>query len=233
MTYFLPVSVGTFTKGLGFSDLAPKLAALAVFIPALTHSEPAAAAQAGTLGEGHCNASTRKHLLARHQGIAQLPQRFRAAGAGHLCVLARHHRAGAKQFAGSAQCVDRYCRRGPFGTVASHRARLLAALFPDAAADRRARHRPVDEQRTVYLRDRHPAEFPAGCSRQAPPRDPARCRRDRDGAGGPRSRLRAADHHDRDRRFSHPRGGQPRWRRSISSCASPSTRMSRQHGSPA
>jgi ribosome-dependent ATPase len=36
MTYFLPVSVGTFTKGLGFFDLAPKLAALAVFIPALT-----------------------------------------------------------------------------------------------------------------------------------------------------------------------------------------------------
>jgi ribosome-dependent ATPase len=36
MTYFLPVSVGTFTKGLGFSDLAPKLAALALFIPALT-----------------------------------------------------------------------------------------------------------------------------------------------------------------------------------------------------
>jgi ribosome-dependent ATPase len=36
MTYFLPVSVGTFTKGLGFSDLVPKLAALAVFIPALT-----------------------------------------------------------------------------------------------------------------------------------------------------------------------------------------------------
>ena len=36
MTYFLPVSVGTFTKGLGFSDLAANLAALAVFIPALT-----------------------------------------------------------------------------------------------------------------------------------------------------------------------------------------------------
>ena len=36
MTYFLPISVGTFTKGLGFSDLAPKLGALAVFIPALT-----------------------------------------------------------------------------------------------------------------------------------------------------------------------------------------------------
>jgi len=36
MTYFLPISVGTFTKGLGFSDLAPNLAALVVFIPALT-----------------------------------------------------------------------------------------------------------------------------------------------------------------------------------------------------
>jgi ribosome-dependent ATPase len=35
MTYFLPVSVGAFTKGLGFSDLATKMAALAVFVPAL------------------------------------------------------------------------------------------------------------------------------------------------------------------------------------------------------
>jgi ribosome-dependent ATPase len=36
MTYFLPVSIGTFTKGLGFSDLANQLAALTVFVPALT-----------------------------------------------------------------------------------------------------------------------------------------------------------------------------------------------------
>jgi ribosome-dependent ATPase len=36
MTYYLPVSVGTFTKGLGFSDLRTNLAALAVFVPALT-----------------------------------------------------------------------------------------------------------------------------------------------------------------------------------------------------
>jgi ribosome-dependent ATPase len=36
MTYFLPISVGTFTKGLGFHDLAPDFAGLAVFIPALT-----------------------------------------------------------------------------------------------------------------------------------------------------------------------------------------------------
>ena len=36
MTYFLPVSIGIFTKGLGFSDLANQLAALMLFIPALT-----------------------------------------------------------------------------------------------------------------------------------------------------------------------------------------------------
>jgi ribosome-dependent ATPase len=36
MTYYLPVSVGTFTKGLGLSDLGTNLAALALFIPVLT-----------------------------------------------------------------------------------------------------------------------------------------------------------------------------------------------------
>jgi ribosome-dependent ATPase len=36
MSYFLPVSVGTFTKGLGFADLASDVGALILFIPALT-----------------------------------------------------------------------------------------------------------------------------------------------------------------------------------------------------
>lgn len=36
MTYYLPVSVGTFTKGLGFADLETNLVALTLFIPALT-----------------------------------------------------------------------------------------------------------------------------------------------------------------------------------------------------
>jgi ribosome-dependent ATPase len=36
MTYFVPISVGTFTKGLGFSDLGADLGLLAVFIPILT-----------------------------------------------------------------------------------------------------------------------------------------------------------------------------------------------------
>jgi len=32
----VPISVGTFTKGLGFGDLAANLASLAVFVPVLT-----------------------------------------------------------------------------------------------------------------------------------------------------------------------------------------------------
>ena len=36
MTYFLPISVGAFTKSLGFSALAGEMASLALFIPALT-----------------------------------------------------------------------------------------------------------------------------------------------------------------------------------------------------
>ena len=36
MTYFVPISVGTFTKGLGFSDLGTDLAALSLFVPILT-----------------------------------------------------------------------------------------------------------------------------------------------------------------------------------------------------
>ena len=36
MTYFVPISVGTFTKGLGFADLGGHLLLLALFIPALT-----------------------------------------------------------------------------------------------------------------------------------------------------------------------------------------------------
>jgi ribosome-dependent ATPase len=36
MTYFVPISVGTFTKGLSFGDLWPDLLALAIFIPVLT-----------------------------------------------------------------------------------------------------------------------------------------------------------------------------------------------------
>ena len=36
MTYFLRISVGTFTKALGLAELAPNLLALAIFIPVLT-----------------------------------------------------------------------------------------------------------------------------------------------------------------------------------------------------
>jgi ribosome-dependent ATPase len=36
MTYFVPISVGAFTKGLGFADLHTDLALFALFVPILT-----------------------------------------------------------------------------------------------------------------------------------------------------------------------------------------------------
>jgi len=36
MTYFLPISVGTFTKGLGFADLWRYIAVLAILVPVIT-----------------------------------------------------------------------------------------------------------------------------------------------------------------------------------------------------
>jgi len=36
MTYYVPISVGTFTKGLGFADLSGDLLALAIFVPVMT-----------------------------------------------------------------------------------------------------------------------------------------------------------------------------------------------------
>jgi len=36
MSYYRPISVGTFTKGLGFADLGSSILTLIVFIPVLT-----------------------------------------------------------------------------------------------------------------------------------------------------------------------------------------------------
>jgi len=36
MSYFRPISVGTFTKGLGFADLGMSILMLMMFIPILT-----------------------------------------------------------------------------------------------------------------------------------------------------------------------------------------------------
>jgi len=36
MSYFVPISVGTYTKGLGFADLSGHLLLLSLFIPDLT-----------------------------------------------------------------------------------------------------------------------------------------------------------------------------------------------------
>jgi hypothetical protein len=57
MSYFLPVNVGTFTKGLGFADLATDVGTLVLFVPALVDAGSAPASQAGALSDRPCAVS--------------------------------------------------------------------------------------------------------------------------------------------------------------------------------
>src|SRR6516165_4833451 len=174
------------------------------FYSGLDAREPSVAAQPGTLGLRRY-ANARQYFLARHKGIAQFHARFRAAGAGRLRVFAGHHRASGEQLARSPQRIDRDRRRGPFGAVVAHRACVSAALFPDAAADRRAGYRA--ERRKIYVRCRHPPEFRPRRARPPTARGPTQRRCHRNGSGGARSRLCSADHHDRGRQLPVAGGG--------------------------
>ena len=66
---------------------------------------------------------------------------------------------------------------------------------------------PLMNKGKIHLRGRYPAELRTGCAGRTPAGDPGRRRRHRDGAGGSRVRLRAADHHHRDSGLSLPFGG--------------------------
>ena len=231
---FLPISVGTFTKGLGFADLGAESGRARAVRPGADAAEPAAAAQAGALGRAPMR-DPRQHLLARHQGTAQLSARLTccwdwSSTAFSLAVIAQAQSSSQEVHNASIAIVDED------HSVLSRRIAhaFLPPYFQTAAADRRARHRAVDECRTIHLRDRHPAEFRARRSRRAAAGDPAQRRCDGDGAGRARGRLCPADHRrPRSTISCRTRGGEPRCRRSISSCASPSTPTSRPRGSPA
>ena len=57
MTYFMPISVGTFTKGLGFADLGRQSRRTGAFHSGTDTDQPFVAAQAGTLGAFRCACS--------------------------------------------------------------------------------------------------------------------------------------------------------------------------------
>jgi hypothetical protein len=72
MTYVLPVSVGTLTKGLRFSDLAAKLGALTVFIPVRRNLR----AQLAFLPWREGSPTQQSHIMPiSYQRAAQDPQR--------------------------------------------------------------------------------------------------------------------------------------------------------------
>ena len=103
-------------------------------------------------------AEPRQHLLAREQGTSQLYPRLRVAWARRLRflagVIAQARSSSQEVHNASVAIVDE-----TFGTVATDRPRFPAAAIPDVENDPRTRHRGSDEHGTLYLRDRHPAEF--------------------------------------------------------------------------
>ena len=66
MTYYLPISVGAFTKGLHFADLGGYVAILSLFFPALVGLSHSCCANRRN------DAEPAQHLLAGDQGVAQL-----------------------------------------------------------------------------------------------------------------------------------------------------------------
>ena len=72
MTYFLPISVGTFTKALGFADLSGNLFSLAIFAVVLIASQSHLSTWPRNLEEVHADGLIRQYFLARNQGTAQL-----------------------------------------------------------------------------------------------------------------------------------------------------------------
>ena len=96
MTYFLRVSVGTFTKSLGFIDLYQNIFAIAIFIPVLTIASVLLLPKQEILRGLH-GSLAQQHFLAWDERAAQLLQRRCIAGSRYLCILACGLCAGTQQ----------------------------------------------------------------------------------------------------------------------------------------
>ena len=207
MTYFLPISVGTFTKGLGFADLGRDLAgARAVHSRSLTLLSLLLLRKQETLGA--CDAQLCQHLLARHQGAAQL---LPATG----CCSASWSIRSRSPIIAQAQSNSQELHNASIGIVDednSELSRRIARAFlpPYFKPPQQIAERDIDQLMntgTIHLHHRHSAEFPARRARRTQPVGADQCRRHRDGAGRHRLRLRAADHHTEIAQFCRtPRG---------------------------
>ena len=189
-------------------------------------AEPSAAAQAGTLGQAAMRTLANIFWLGTKE-LRSFLSDFVLLGLVVYCLFACHYRAGAKQFAGSAQRVDRDRRRGPFGTVA----RGSRTPFCRPISRRRSRSPNATSSRLMNSgRYTFVIDIPPNFERDVLGRRQPAIQLDVDATAmvqaGLGAGLRAADHHDRDRQIFCRARRAARCRRSISSCASPSTRMS-------
>ena len=172
-----------------------------------------------------------QHLPSGHQGTEKHPGRPGDAGSGRLLVQHFGEHGRDRSGDGSDQSLGRHRRRGRLGPVAAHRRGASAADLPAAGADHRFRHRPDDGSGQALVRRRNPAEFRGRRARPAQDRRPNQCRRHRGRPGRQRRKLAPQRHRYRDPTVHlRPRATRTA-RRSISSCAPPSTRTSRRRGS--
>ena len=147
MTYFLPVSVGTFTKGLGFSDLRHEPGRARGLRPGADIAEPSAAAQAGALGGRRAMQNIANIFWLGTKELRSFLRDFVLLGlviyAFSLAIIAQAQSSSQEVHNASVAIVDE--DHSELSRRIAHA--FLPPYFQIAAADRRAGHRPVDEQR--------------------------------------------------------------------------------------
>ena len=172
MTYFLPICVGAFTKGLGFADLSRYLADPVAVRARADPDQPPASAQTGEMMQTLGNIFW--------LGTKELRSFFRDWVLLGL-VIYSFSLAIIAQAQSNAQELHnasiRLCGRGPFRAFGPAGAGLPAALFPDRGPGGAKRHRPPDEHGSLYVHSRHSAQFRARPARRAHAGAPAQCRR--------------------------------------------------------
>ena len=157
MTYFVPISVGTFTKGLGFADLAARSLSL---LSSFRLSRSSAFCSCA-------NRNARRRRCGRLQTYSGSAPRNCAVSCTISCCSGSSSMPSRSAIMAQAGSYSQEVHNASVAVVDEDHSELsrriahafLLPYFQPPQTDCRARHRPADEFAEIYLRDRHPAEF--------------------------------------------------------------------------
>ncbi len=178
--------------------------ALALFVPALTGPQPAAAAQAGAVRRMRRASPTSSGSATKE--LRSFLHDFVLLGLVIYSFSFADLRAVAEHLAGAAQRGDRHRRRGPLGAVArGSRRRSCRPTSSRRCRSRRAMSTAcMDTARYTFVLD-IPPHFAARRAGGAQAGDPGQRRCDGGDAGGRRRRLHPADRDHRERHATSAR----------------------------